>query len=56
MTEAELHLSLIYTDAFKNKAEWTPEDHTAGLKAVFAAGAKAASKTVVGSTPEGQTP
>jgi hypothetical protein len=44
MTEAELQLSLIYTEAFQNKMNWTPEDHVAGLKAVFAAGAAAKEK------------
>lgn len=41
LTAAELHLSTIYTDAFTNKRNWTPEDHLAGLKAVYAAGADA---------------
>ena len=44
MTEAELQLSLIYTGAFKDKTRWSPEDHLAGLKAVFAAGARAHEK------------
>ena len=41
MTEAELQLSLIYLGAFRDRDKWTPGDHLSGLKAVFAAGAKA---------------
>lgn len=51
-----MQLSLIYTGAFKNVMEWTPEDHLAGLKAVFAAGAKAASKVVPASTTGSEQP
>jgi hypothetical protein len=41
MTEAEARLAMIYLDAFENRAQWTPEDHMKGLKAVYAAGADA---------------
>ena len=47
MTETELQLSLIYTNAFVNKTDWSPEDHLLGLKAVFAAGAAAQKKAEV---------
>lgn len=39
MTETEAQLSKIYVDAFADRTEWTQEDHLAGLKAVFVAGA-----------------
>lgn len=52
MTEAEIQVSLIYTSAFDNPREWTAQDHLNGLKAVFAAGAKAATKRPI-STQEG---
>lgn len=46
MNDDDLHLAVIYTDAFTNRAEWTQEDHMKGLRAVFAAGAAAQSKAV----------
>jgi len=54
MNEAELRLSLIYTEAFTSRAAWTAEDHLKGLKAVFQAGADAQKKkdTVIPDTKE----
>lgn len=44
MTEADLQIIRIYLDAFTNPLDWNPDDHLAGLKAVFAAGAAAQRK------------
>lgn len=55
MTEAEEQLSLIYLGAFTNKSAWTSEQHLAGLRAVFAAGAKAASKSASSSASSSTT-
>ncbi len=55
MTEAEVQLALIYNREFDSK-DWTVEGHIAGLKAVFAAGAKAASKAVPASTTGSEQP
>jgi hypothetical protein len=45
MEKAQLEITMIYLGAFKNRAEWTPEDHLAGLKAVWLAGAGARTRS-----------
>lgn len=44
MTPAEAELSAVYLSAFADRMEWSAEEHVAGLRAVFAAGAAAQRK------------
>lgn len=57
MDEADLQLARIYLSAFgDNVAEWSFESHTAGLRAVFQAGAAAQRKaTLVAAVPGGES-
>lgn len=54
MDEPDRQLALIYLEAFTDISEWTVEQHAAGLRAVFQAGA-AAQRKAAPAVPGGKT-
>lgn len=38
LSQADVKLASLYLGAFKVRENWTPEDHAAGLRAVWLAG------------------